>query len=81
MSRKGASLSSQKPPTGSKHQSVDENRRKLVKKAAYVAPAIVVLGLMTLGSAKAQVSGLEPPPGPGGQQNLPPNQRKKPGRG
>jgi len=38
-------------------------RRKIIKKAAYIAPTVIVLGVLSPIDAVAQI-GSDPPPGP-----------------
>ena len=70
--------------TGSSESPESPARRKIIKKAAYIAPTIIVLGVLSPIEAMAQVSGLPPPPPPPGESSSssipdyqPKDQRKK----
>lgn len=53
---------------------VSQSRRDLLKKAAYVPPALVALGALTTVTASA--ASLGPPPGPPGSQRIAPSRTK-----
>lgn len=53
---------------------VSPERRELIKKTAYVAPTIVVLGALSpLSSAMAQIGSPPPPPSPSDDEYIPVN--------